>query len=260
MSVDLFRKVTKIGFEELGEPLRFIEASIYIVPFKYAVALNIPLVVFGENAAYTYGAIAEDGYSVKRYILAGHSAAGEKLGNTITEFWVKQGISINELNAIIPPTQEDLERVKPEPIFMSYFVPWDDERNYQIAKRYGFKDLHHEWKREGYIEDYGQIDSMAYLVHLWMKYPKFGFARATDIASRWIRKGKITREEAEKLVIENDHKLDQRAIEDFITFMGYSQTQFWDIVECFWNPELFEKVDDVWQLKGHVYRNLTGRG
>lgn len=260
MSVDLFRKVTKIGFEELGEPLRFIEASIYIVPFKYAVALNIPLVVFGENAAYTYGAIAEDGYSVKRYILAGHSAAGEKLGNTITEFWVKQGISINELNAIIPPTQEDLERVKPEPIFMSYFVPWDDERNYQIAKRYGFKDLHHEWKREGYIEDYGQIDSMAYLVHLWMKYPKFGFARATDIASRWIRKGKITREEAEKLVIENDHKLDQRAIEDFITFMGYSQTQFWDIVECFWNPELFEKVDDVWQLKDHVYRNLTGRG
>ena len=260
MSVDLFRKVTKIGFEELGEPLRFIEASIYIVPFKYAVALNIPLVVFGENAAYTYGAIAEDGYSVKRYILAGHSAAGEKLGNTITEFWVKQGISINELNAIIPPTQEDLERVKPEPIFMSYFVPWDDERNYQIAKRYGFKDLHHEWKREGYIEDYGQIDSMAYLVHLWMKYPKFGFARATDIASRWIRKGKITREEAEKLVIENDHKLDQRAIEDFITFMGYSQTRFWDIVECFWNPELFEKVDDVWQLKDHVYRNLTGRG
>lgn len=141
---------------------------------------------------------------------------------------------------------------------MSYFVPWDDERNYQIAKRYGLKDLHHEWKREGYIEHYGQIDSMGYLVHPWMKYPKFGFARATDIASRWIRKGKITREEAKKLVIENDHKLDQRAMEDFITFMGYSQTQFWDIVERFWNPELFEKVDDVWQLKKYVYRKLTG--
>lgn len=126
MSIDLFRRVTKIGFEILGEPLRFIETAIYTIPFKYAVAFNIPLIVFGENAAYTYGTTTEDSYSANKYIMAGHSAAGEKLGNTITEFWVKKGISINELNAIILPTQEDLERVEPEPIFMSYFVPWDD--------------------------------------------------------------------------------------------------------------------------------------
>jgi N-acetyl sugar amidotransferase len=257
MSIDLFRRVTRIGFEELGEPLRFIEAAIYTVPPKYAVALKIPLIVFGENAAYTYGTTTEDGYSAKRYIAAGHSAAGEKLGEKITDFWCECGIPMKELNTIIPPSQEDLERVKPEPIFMSYFVPWDDERNYAIAKRYGFKDLHHEWRREGWIEDYGQIDSVAYLVHLWMKYPKFGFARATDIAARWIRKGKITREEAKRLVMEHDHKLDQRAMEDFITFMGYKPRQFWDIVERFWNPELFETVDGVWRLKNPVYSDLA---
>jgi len=257
MSIDLFRRVTRIGFEELGEPLRFIEAAIYTVPPKYAVALNIPLIVYGENAAYTYGTTIEDGYGAKRYIAAGHSAAGEKLGEKITDFWCERGIPMKELNAIIPPSQEDLERVKPEPMFMSYFVPWDDERNYAIAKRYGFRDLRHEWRREGFIEDYGQIDSVAYIVHLWMKYPKFGFARATDIAARWIRKGKITREEAKKLVMEHDHKLDQRAMEDFITFMGYKPEQFWDIVEQFWNPELFENIDGVWQLKNWVRSSLT---
>lgn len=257
MSIDLFRRVTRIGFEELGEPLRFIEAAIYTVPFKYAVAFDIPLIVFGENAAYTYGATVEDGYSVTKYILAGHSAAGEKLGDKITDFWCERGIALKEMNAIVLPSQEDLERVQPEPIFMSYFVPWDDERNYAIAKRYGFKDLHHEWRREGWIEDYGQIDSVSYLVHLWMKYPKFGFARATDIAARWVRKGKITREEAKRLVMEHDHKLDQRAMEDFISFMGYTPRQFWDIVERFWNPELFENVDGVWRLKNPVYSDLT---
>jgi len=257
LSIGLFRRVTRIGFEELGEPLRFIEAAIYTVPPKYAVALNIPLIVYGENAAYMYGTTTEDGYSAKRYIAAGHSAAGEKLGERITDFWCERGIPMKELNAIIPPSQEDLERVKPEPIFMSYFVPWDDERNYAIAKRYGFKDLRHEWRREGFIEDYGQIDSLAYIVHLWMKYPKFGFARATDITARWIRKGKITREEAKRLVMEHDHKLDQRAMEDFITFMGYKPRQFWDIVERFWNPELFEDVDGIWRLKNPVYSDLT---
>jgi N-acetyl sugar amidotransferase len=258
MSIDLFRRVTRIGFEELGEPLRFIEAAIYMVPFKYAVAFNIPLIVYGENAAYTYGTTAEDSYSAKRYIEAGHSATGERLGNTITDFWYEHGIPLKELNALIPPSMEDLERVKPEPIFMSYFVPWDDERNYAIAKRYGFKDLSHEWKREGFIEDYGQIDSVAYIVHLWMKYPKFGFARVTDIASRWVRKGKITREEAKRLVVEHDHKLDQRAMEDFINFMGYKPRQFWDIVERFWNLNLFENIDGVWQMKNWVRSNLTG--
>ena len=257
MSIDLFRRVARTGFEELGEPLRFIEAAIYTVPFKYAVAFNIPLIVYGENAAYTYGTTTEDGCSAQKYIEAGHSASGEKLGTKITDFWCERGIPMKELNALIPPAQEDLARAKPEPIFMSYFVPWDDERNYAIAKRHGFKDLHHEWRREGWIEDYGQIDSVSYLVHLWMKYPKFGFARATDIAARWIRKGKITREEAKRLVMEHDHKLDQRAMEDFVTFMGYKPRQFWDIVEQFWNPELFENIDGVWQLKNWVRSSLT---
>ncbi len=249
MSIDLFRRVTRIGFEELGEPLRFIEAAIYTVPPKYAVALNIPLIVYGENAAYTYGTTTEDDYSAKKYIEAGHSASGEKLGEKITDFWCERGIPMKEMNALLPPSQKDLERVKPEPIFMSYFVPWDDERNYEIAKRYGLKDLHHEWRREGFIEDYSQIDSLAYIVHLWMKYPKFGFSRATDITARWIRKGTLTRAEARKLVTEHDHKLDQRAMEDFISFMGYRPRQFWDIVERFWNPDIFEKIDGIWRKK-----------
>lgn len=160
------------------------------------------------------------------------------------------------MNAIIPPATGLLDKVKPEPIFMSYFVPWDDEHNWMVAKRYGFKDLHHEWKREGCIEDYGQIDSLAYFVHLWMKYPKFGFSRTTDIASRWVRKGKITREEAKRLVMEHDHRLDQRSMDDFISFMGYKPRQFWDIVERFWNPEIFEKVDGLWKLKNPIYSDL----
>lgn len=254
LSVDLFRRVTKIAFEERGEPLRFIEAAIYTVPHKLAVALNIPLIVFGENAAYEYGTTTEEGYSTKKYIETGDSGAAKGLGKEIYDFWLNRGISMKEMNAIIPPTQEELERVKPEPIFMSYFVPWDDETNYQIAKRYGFRDLVHEWRREGTIEDHAQIDSVSYIVHLWMKYPKFGFSRTTDIASRWIRSNKITREEAIKLVMKYDHRLDRRAMEDFLTFMGYKPRQFYDIVEQFWNREIFEKVDGVWRLKNPLWK------
>ena len=254
ISITTFKKATKIGFEELGEPLRFVEAAIYTIPFKISVAFNVPLIVFGENAAYEYGTATEDDYSAKRFIEAGHSSAGEKLSSKIEDFWIERGLTRKEVNAVVLPSEEDLERVNPEPIFLSYFVPWDDEHNMLIAKRYGFKDLHHEWRREGTLEEYGQIDSLAYFTHIWLKYPKFGFARATDIASRWIRKKKISREEGIKLVMKHDHRLDQRSLEDFNKFMGYSTKEFWDIVEKFWNREIFEKINDTWTLKNPLWK------
>lgn len=249
LNIDLFRRVTKMGFEEQGYPLRFIESAIYTVPYKYAVALSVPLIVFGENSAYRYGTTALDSYSAKKDITA--------LGNKMIDYWQKEcGIPIKEMNSTILPSQSDLNRVNPEPIYMSYFVPWDDEHNKDIAKRYGFKDLHHEWKREGYVDDYGQIDSISYMIHPWLKYPKFGFSRTTDITSRWIRKGMITREEAKRLVMIHDHVLDQRALDDFTAFIGYSAKQFWDTIEPFWNRNIFENIDGLWKLKNPVYRDI----
>jgi N-acetyl sugar amidotransferase len=249
MSVDLFRRVTKIGFETLREPLRFIESALYTTPFKYAVSLNIPLVVFGENAAYTYGTTDKDSYNARRYVDVGHSASGVGIGNKITDYWVEQGIPLKDMNCVILPKKEELDRNNPEVIFMGYFMRWDDEYNMNIAKRYGFRDLHHEWKREGCVEDYAQIDSIGFMLHLWTKFPKFGFSRTSDIVSRWVRKDMITREKAMDLVNKYDHKLDQKTMEDFCQFMGYNARQFWDIIEGYWNKEIFEKVNGLWRMK-----------
>ena len=253
-STDLFRRVTRLAFEKLGEPLRFIESVIYTIPQKFAVSLNIPLIIYGENAAFEYGTTKDDHYSASLYVSTGHSAAAEQLGPTIESFWINNGFSRKELNAIIPPSKESFENVKPNPIFLSYFIPWDDEKNYEIAKKYGFSDLRGEWDRDGCIEYYSQIDSVAYLVHIWLKYPKFGFARVTDIVSRWIRRDKISREEGIKLVMMNDHKLDPRALDDFVTCLGYSHQEFWKIVEKFWNKEIFENVDNLWVLKNPLWK------
>jgi len=242
LSIDLFRRVTKIAFEEMGNPLKFVEAAIYTVPLKMALKFGIPFIVYGENSAYEYGTTNMDNYSANETISQIFKAID-------INFWLERDVSIKEMNAIIPPTEEELNKVKPEVIFMSYFTPWSSITNLEIAKKYGFKDLAHEWKREGCIEDFEQIDSVAYMVHLWLKYPKFGFQRTSDIASRRVREGLISISEAKKLITENDPKLDQRAMDDFITFLGYSPLQFWNIVDKFWNRDIFENIDEVWQLR-----------
>jgi N-acetyl sugar amidotransferase len=246
LSIDLFRRVTRKAFEEFGEPLKFVEAAIYTVPLKMAVKLGIPLVVFGENSAYEYGTTKQESYSAMECILRLFKAID-------IDFWLQMRVPEKELNAIVPPAEEELRKVQPEVIYMSYFSPWSSTKHLEIAKRYGFKDLTHEWRREGCIEDFEQIDSVAYMVHLWLKYPKFGFQRTSDIASRRVREGKISLSEAKRLIMENDHKLDRRAMEDFIDFLGYTPREFWNIVEKFWNRDIFEQVEGVWKLKNPVY-------
>ena len=93
------------------------------------------------------------------------------------------------LNFIVPLNEQELRKLNPQCYYLSYFVPWSSLSNLKIAKRYGFVDLSHEWRREGCMEDFEQIDSIAYLTHLWLKYPKFGFQRTTDIAARRIPRG-----------------------------------------------------------------------
>jgi len=245
ISTSLFRKVTRIAFEDFGEPLRYVETAICTVPYKLAINLGIPWVVYGESE-FEYGSWKE-GAMTTEFIL-------NRFKKIDLNFWLKKGFSLKELNAIIPPPEKD--QGKANVIVMSYFIPWSSTRNLAVAKRYGFHDVYHEWRREGFIEDFEQIDSLAYIIHLWLKYPKFGFQRTSDIASRRVREGKLTLDEAKKLIMENDYKIDQRALDDFCNFCGYSIKEFWDIVEKYWNRNIFEKVDGIWQPKPNFYEDF----
>lgn len=250
----LVRKMVRIAFEEMGSPTWPIDRAIYAFPIKIAIKLGIQLVVYGENVSWEYGGVLQqESYSAK-----------DQFKNDVVkpvewDFWFNKGISQKEIDMLRYPAEEEIERANLDPIYLSYFIPWDGFHNYQIAKRYGFRDLSHEWHREGFIENYDQIDSMAYLVHPWLKYPKFGFARATDVVGYWIRSGRISREEGAELIRKHDYKLDQRALDDFLQFTGYTDKEFWDIVEKFWNRNIFEKKEGIWKLKDPVWKQRAGQ-
>jgi N-acetyl sugar amidotransferase len=166
LSPDLVRRMVKIAFEEFGSPTWPIDRAIYTFPIRMAINMNIPLVVYGENVSWEYGGVLDpkgEPYSAK-----------DQINNDIAkrvdfELWLKNGISGKELNMLKYPEEREIEKANLEPIYLSYFIPWDGHRNYQIAKKYGFRDLSHEWKRNGYIENYDQIDSIGYIMNTWMK-------------------------------------------------------------------------------------------
>lgn len=242
----LARRMMQKAFEKLGSPMWCWDKAVYVFPIRMAINMKIPLVVYGENVSYEYGGFQrEETYSAK-----------DQINNDVVKpvdwsFWLDKEMTINDLNVLIYPSKEEVENACIEPVYLSYFFPWDGYHNCEIAKKYGFKSLDDtdEWKREGYIEDYDQIDAIGYLVHPWLKYYKYGHARVTDVCCYWIRSGKISRNEAIELVKEHDHKLDPRVLNDFLEFTGYTEKEFWEIAERFRNKEIWERIGSEWKLK-----------
>lgn len=241
ISHDLFIRATRAAFEGTGEALKFVETAIYTIPYYLAKVLNIPLVVFGENSAYEYGSTDVEFYDANPTIMR----LVEGMWNN-SAWWTERGISEEELKSILPHVT-----LLPRVIYMSHFTPWSSVTNLAIAKARGFQDLNDtgEWKRQGTIEQFEQIDSVAYMVHLWLKYPKFGFQRAMDIASRRCREGLMSLDEVKAIAMAIDPRLDARAAQDFCDTLGYSMDEFLEIVNRWYNPEIFGYVEGEWQLK-----------
>jgi hypothetical protein len=212
--------------------------------------MEIPLVFYGGDVNGEYG-----GRQTKET-----PSALEQINNDVSrdygwDLWTKNGISMDQLNQAVYPTKKEIADAKIDPRYISYYFNWSGWEHYQIAKKYGFKDLDMtgEWKKEGFVEHYDQIDDFAYQIDPWLKYPKYGHARTTDVCCYWIRDGLISREEAIELVKNEDWKIDPTALEHFLDFTGYSEDEFWNIVEKFWNKDIFEKVDGKWKLKNPIW-------
>lgn len=241
------KKIMRYTFEKYGKPTWFIDRLIYTFPLLMSLKFNTPLLVYGENVSYEYGGDDyEETYSAKEQLKNG--VASDISDKELYDV----GIGEKEISLLKAPTNDDLQKL--DPIYISYFKQWNSISNYQFAKARGFHDLQHEWDRSHHIENFDQVDSRAYLIHSWMKYPKFGHASATDYAARFVRYGMMTREEAIEQVRLHDGELDSKCVRDFIGFLGYSESEFWSIVDSFYNKDLFERNElGKWVLKTPIW-------
>ncbi len=234
-------------FERYGKPTWFIDRLIYTFPLHMAIKFNTPLLVYGENVSFEYGGNADE----ETYSARGQIDNGVAIGMPVEEL-LGDGVSERELYFTKAPDADDMAKL--DPMYLSYFMPWNSFENYEHAKSRGFHDLTHEWNRTHHVENFDQIDSRAYLVHSWLKYPKFGHAAATDYSARMVRYGMLTRDESIALIKVHDHALDPLCVRDFCDFLGYAETEFWKIMDGFYNRDIFHKdATGRWVLKNPIW-------
>ena len=110
---------------------------------------------------------------------------------------------------------------------------------------------------EGSIVDYENLDNHQTGIHDYFKYLKFGFGRASDIASLHIRRGRITRNQAMSIVEKRDGAYPwsclDLSLEDILKPLELSKSDFDRICDQFTNRSIF-KVDN----NGSLIRRADG--
>ena len=164
------------------------------------------------------------------------------LGLRVSDLSETYGIEPKDLLSYQYPSDEDLQRVGVTGIFLGYYLPWDGLQNALIAQAHGFRTF--GAPIEGSMVDYENLDNHQTGVHDYFKFLKFGFSRASDIASLHVRRGRLTRDEALRIVRERDGKFPWsylgKPLEEILEPLEIGVDEFIAICDRFTNKRIFK--------------------
>jgi len=248
------RKLNRIGLTQVGDISWPEHVSIFTIPVKAAVQFGVPLIIWGENSQNEYGgpaAAAEDNVLTRRWL----EEFGGLLGLRVTDLVGMEGIQARHLLPYTYPSDEDLQRAKVTGLFLGYYLAWDGYSNALLSQAHGFTTL--DRTVEGSVVNYENLDNYQTGIHDYFKFLKFGFSRASDIASLHVRRGRISRQDGLEIVRKHDGKFPWtylgKPLEEILAPLELTVEEFVHICDRFTNKKLF-----VTDSRGNLVKDRRG--
>ena len=245
ISPNVERRFMLKTFERCGSTAIPMHLAIFSIPLRVAERSRIPLVVWGENSAFEYGA-AQDAHTGFRLNEEWLRVYGVTQGTTAAD-WIDADLTDRDLAGYYGPEPGVLEREGILAVFLGYYFPWDPDTTRAAACARGFR-ARLEGPRTGYY-DYADIDDAFISVHHYLKWHKFGFTRLFDNLSLEIRHGRMTRAQAVAVIASSGDQTPHEDIARFCDFENLPPDLFRKIVEQFRNPSIWKKrADGTWWI------------
>lgn len=251
------RQINRLALTQVGDISWPEHVTIFTIPVRIAVQFNVPLIVWGENAQNEYGGPAADADNnalTRRWL----EEFGGLLGLRVTDLIGQDGIESKHLVQYTYPGDDELKRVGVTGIFLGYYYPWDGFHNALVAQAHGFETYHKAV--EGSLVNYENLDNCQTGIHDYFKFLKYGFGRATDLTCMHIRRGRLSRKEAQILVRMHDGKFPwvylDYPIEEILKDIEMTLDEFIEVCDRFTNRRLFV-CDSRGNLAKDRYNNLT---
>lgn len=237
----VYKKLAKEAFIRTGDNEWQNHLGIFTTVPKFAVKFNIPLIVWGESPQIEYGgpAASKTRNTLDRQWL---EEFGGLLGNRISDMVGVDGLTIKDLSLYTYESNENFHKVGVTGLFLGYYFKWDLRQVVKKSQENGFSVQGRPV--ETTYENFENLDCYSNHVHDYLKYVKYGFGRATDNACLDIRLGYITREEGVRLVNKYDGIPPKKAIKKYLNYTGFSEVEFFKIVDSYTNKRIFKRDDN----------------
>lgn len=249
-SINTLVRLNRLGFHMMGDMNWHAHAGIKIVPLQIAIALEIPLMLWGEITWSISGMFSPDDYVQynKRSVLE-HDCRGYEWHHMLEE---SEGLSAGDLNWLRFPSDSDVDTVGVKGIYVGNFFPWDPNEHVRLVmQRYGWEPARQPFERT--YRTMSNLDDMHENgIHDYLKFIKFGYGRASDHASKDVRSGYISRDEAVSLVREYDHVKPRRDLERWLQYTGVTEDEFDRVADSFRDSRVWRREggswvkDDIW--------------
>lgn len=248
MNPKVERKFTLDALIRFGSTAIPMHMAIFAIPAKIAVKFGIPLIVWGENSAFEYGGSDEEttGFKLDSAWLKRHGVTH----GTSAKDWISERLTGRELTPYFGPSDEELEAAGVLAVFLGYYYEWDPETTRRVATQHGFI-ADQKGPRTG-LYHYADIDDDFISIHHWLKWYKFGFTRLFDNLSLEIRNGRITRDDAIRIVRQRGDETPHGDIAKLCEFLGITTERFFEIAETFRNAEVWLRDGTTYKISGFL--------
>lgn len=233
-------KLNRLGLELVGDISWPEHVGIFTTPFRMAASLGIPLIFYGENPQNQYGGPpgTENARQMTRRWV---SEFGGFLGLRPQDLIGTEGITELDMLEYTAIHDDTMVRAGLEAHFLGQYLPWDSQRNAEVAQEAGMiwalPTLANWWP-------YENLDNAQTGLHDHMMYRKYGYGRLATQLSVDIRKGAITREDAMELVKLRDGLYPAEymgvTMGEILRQIGMNTSQLQEILNRYTNWELFD--------------------
>jgi len=234
----VYKKLSKIGLEIVGDHEWPNHVGIYCWPVQVANNFNIKINFYGEERGLIGLGRPESFYGEgveiinRDYIEQYVGMNGYRLTDIMQ---YDKTIKEKDVLPYIYPTNI---KSNIKSYCLGHFFQWDYNSNLEIIKKFGWQSR--DKPTEGTFTNFEDIDCGFMPYHQYFKFIKYGYGRATDHVGHEIRNNRMKREQGKQLILEYDGKLPREYFKEFLEFLNITEDQFYNYVDKFANPKLFK--------------------
>jgi len=234
-----WRNLMRKAFLQFTNWAKSTELALFSSVPRLAIAYQIPLIWWGENAALQLGDLGVMGKSGSDGNRLKHM---NTLGGGDVSWLLSEEVRKNDILQYIYPSDREMENANLRIVFLGYF--WKD---WSLLNNGIFSALRGLDVREEPPQNIGDYMGITSLDEDWVtfnqmiKYLKFGFGRIADYVNEDIRWKRMTRDEGIEMLKRYDGKCSPKYIQSFCDYIGITVKEFWEIVDKGVNRNLFQK-------------------